>query len=168
MNSDHRVDALVRDSLAASQENLHSVEKSTVSHSQERTENGTGLTRGTLQNESQELEMQGHHLEAVITHPYNPYHLPECELATGVYDDRADCICFRLRACEQRNYRQWDADVAEAFVDGEAYGYRLGLEDAEAAASELVVDFQISDYAVGVSMGAMRTRDAIRALKEKQ
>jgi hypothetical protein len=29
-------------------------------------------------------------------------HLPECELATGVYDDRADCICDALRACEQR------------------------------------------------------------------
>lgn len=33
------------------------------------------------------------------------YHLPECQLFTGVYDDRADCICDELRACEQRMLR---------------------------------------------------------------
>lgn len=52
-------------------------------------------------------------LDAVIAEPYHltcavayqsdtDKHLPECELATGVYDDRADCICDALRACELR------------------------------------------------------------------
>lgn len=71
--------------------------------SQDRTENGTGLTPP----------------EGVIT---EPYHLPECELATGVYDDRADCICDALRACELR-VRTEPFDVA----------YLAGLDAAAAA-----------------------------------
>ena len=54
-------DPLVPGSLAVSQENLYCVEKSTVTD--------------TLQNESQELEMQGHTFKAVIP---ESYHLPEC------------------------------------------------------------------------------------------
>jgi len=103
MNTDPRIDTLGRDSLAASQENLYSVEKPTVP--------------GTLQNESQELEMQDQLPEAVIT---EPYHLPECHYVKdtdNVQYGWNDCICPELRACEQRVLR--DAIDAMDAVDAQ-------------------------------------------------
>lgn len=44
MSDDSRIETLGHDSLAYSQENLHSVDKPTVNHRQTRTENGTGVT----------------------------------------------------------------------------------------------------------------------------
>ena len=62
-------------------------------------------------------------------------HLPECQLATGVYDDRADCICDELRACEQRvRYTDWATD--NAYWTGQTEGYTAALRDAVEAAAD--------------------------------
>jgi hypothetical protein len=39
---------------------------------------------------------------AVANQPDTDKHLPECALTTGLYDDRADCVCDALRSCELR------------------------------------------------------------------
>ena len=63
---------------------------------------------------------------AVADHSDTDKHLPECELATGVYDDRADCICDALRACELR-VRTEPFDVA----------YLAGLDAAIRALADM-------------------------------
>lgn len=113
--------------MAIGQENLHSVDKSTLPDS--------------LQNESQELEMQGNPLEAVIT---KPYHLPECpQFCDGkppkcrggdcTLCDEVDCYCDRLRACEQRLIREGRTRGAGVWHDGYGMGYADALDAAEQA-----------------------------------
>lgn len=63
-------------------------------------------------------------------------HLPECELSTGVYDDRADCICDALRACEQRLIREGRTRGSGVWHDG----YELGFDDGVVAAEAIITD----------------------------
>ena len=86
-------------------------------------------------------------------------HLPECQLATGVYDDRADCICDALRACEQRVIAEGDEQSQIAY----STGYRHALDAAEKA----VADIDGEEMCCACNDDYRMTIAAIRALKEK-
>ena len=124
MSDDLRIAPLVPDSLALSQE---------------RTENGTGVTRHALQNESQKLETQGH--------------MPECFAHYYFGTILNDCICDMLRACEQR-----------VRIESQAWhykqGYADGLRDAvEAVKLSCSADFELVERTEVITV--------IEALKEK-
>ena len=83
-------------------------------------------------------------------------HLPECMLATSVYDDRADCICVELRACEQR-----------VRIESQAWHYKQGYADALDAAEKAVADIDGEEMCCACNDDYRMTIAAIRALKEK-
>ena len=105
----------------------------------------------TAQNENQALEVQGHLPECW-------YFDPDKALAATV-NPRWPCICYLLRACEQRVVREIVSDD-----EWKSREYRNGFDDALDAAEAAVDDL---DKYVHGQIDAADALATIRALKEK-
>ena len=94
-------------------------------------------------------------------------HLPECMLATSVYDDRADCICDELRACEQRIMLMRYKEIRGWQAMKEQIAYEAALDAAIAAAEDQHMYMSNQELIVtGFNVAKSEILRAIRKLYE--